>query len=123
MSRAVARDIGAASIEIPADQYFFGPSGIEGWLIPPAIGLVVGPLVQVFAMAAEFPPVLRKLAVLRKLGQLEGSEGSLANWLVVDMLAEVTMLAAYLYVAYLFFNKKRRNSGVLRWAYRGVPFT
>ncbi len=99
-SRAVTRYTGATSIETPAVQYSYEPRGIEGWLILPAIGLVVGPLVQVVLMAVTYLPLLSKL------GQLEGS---LANWIVIEFLASAAMLAAYLYVAYLFFNEKRKT--------------
>ncbi|WP_376690613.1 DUF2569 domain-containing protein [Wenzhouxiangella sp. EGI_FJ10409] len=85
-----------------------GPEGLGGWLILVGIGIVVGPFRMAFIM----------LETYRELGangtwEILTTQGSgfyypeLAALIVVEMVVNLAILAASVYVAYLFFTKRR----------------
>lgn len=89
-----------------------GPEGLGGWLILVGIGIVVGP----FRMAYIMLETYRELFVNGTWGILT-TQGSgfyypeLAALIVVELVVNLAILAASLYVAYLFFTKRRTLPG------------
>jgi hypothetical protein len=93
------------------------PLEIGGWLFLVAIGVVVGPIRMVMLLLETYPPIFT-----------EGTWGALTTvgsdfyspiwgpFLVSEILINVALLSASIYLMFLFFNKK---ASVPKW-YGGI---
>lgn len=85
-----------------------GPRGLGGWLILVGIGIVVGPFRMAFIMLETYREVSAN-----GTWEILTTQGSgfyypeLAALIVVEMVVNLAILAASVYVAYLFFTKRR----------------
>ena len=83
------------------------PSGIGGWLILPAIGLVVSPFLQGYELFREILPSLSP-TVLRTLSDPNSANYS-ALWvpgIIFEAVSNILIFALTLWLAYLFFFRK-----------------
>ena len=80
-----------ASAETPNPQL----KGIEGWLILPAIGFIVGPLITALGLGAS----LQRWSAVARAGYGE--------LFTIDLLVQTGLLVFVIYAAILFFGKKR----------------
>jgi hypothetical protein len=76
------------------------PRGIGGWLILPAIGLIVSPLMMLLTL-------YNNLSVLNTLSAVEGRYPGLRAAIISEILITAGMLGFQVYVAVLFFKTSR----------------
>lgn len=81
------------------------PNGLGGWLILPAIGVILGP----FMLLVSIPSIFPEHAVW-KLATTPGTElyhPLLGPLIIFEAVASIGFLIAYLLLAFWFFNKSR----------------
>ncbi len=87
-----------------------GPRGIGGWLILPAIGLVLSPLRMGFQFFSDLLPVFDS-DVWRQLNDASrvGHQPMLPTLIVAELVANVAMFIFTLVLIWFFFRKSRRT--------------
>lgn len=92
----------------PAAATIDGPKGIGGWLVLPAIGLVVTPFWIVITFVRDLLPVFdgETWAMLTTPGSAV-YHPALAPLLIFELAANLFLLGFTCYLLYLFFNKSR----------------
>lgn len=86
-----------------------GPSGLGGWLILPAIGLVLTPFRMGFQFFTDLRPVF-DADVWRQLNDASraGHQPMLPTVIIAEMVANVAVFAFTLVLIWFFFRKSRR---------------
>ncbi len=85
-----------------------GPEGLGGWLILVGIGIVVGPVRMAYVMLDTYREIVTNGTWEILTTQDSGFYyPELAALIVVELAVNLAILVASLYVAYLFFTKRR----------------
>lgn len=89
------------------DETGYGPSGISGWLYPFAFIIACAPVFIAW----------RALRNARSAVAIVGTDEPLrsAFWIVLEFVTTAAVLAGSLYVAYLFFSKKKALPNAFVW--------
>jgi hypothetical protein len=85
-----------------AEQQNDGPKGLGGWLILVGFGIIAGPVFKTFILISIYIPIFTS-------GQLSGlmkSDPGLGGLIQFEAIGHILLLAASLYLAFLFFSKK-----------------
>lgn len=89
-----------------------GPTGLGGWLILVAIGLIINPIRVLVVVASTFPPLFQTGAW--EALTTPGSENYHALWgplLIFEMVFNTLVMLASIALAVLFFRRSRRFPG------------
>lgn len=76
------------------------PPGIGGWLVLPAIGLILNPVVWIFSL-------------IFTAGEFSNVPSRLESWVMLMMAAETMVMLYFLFAARRFFRKKRNTPAVM----------
>lgn len=94
-----------------------GPSGLGGWLIFIAIGLVITPISVTFTIFIYNLPIFSEIEVWREVSNLNSMYHSpLLSFLVYfELIGNIIILLLGFLLLYLFFSKKRLFPKVYFW--------
>lgn len=95
----------------PAVTYESGPSGIGGWLILPAIGLVLGPIASAIGLVVLASSLTSTAEAVQEVAP------GLFRALVGSLVMLLGLLGFQVYTAVLFFRKDRRVPRLVCWLY------